>query len=327
MSCENRNGLCEIPVIDLSKLQPQVVLENKDYSQEESSVYMKVRRACEEWGCFQVINHGIGEDILQNVDSVWRELVRLPKHTKEKNVSSSLFYGYLGPDSLLPFYESLGIAGVPRPEAIQHFSDQIWPHGNPNFCKTLEDYTSEMKGLSKTLFKIILISAGLSKYYTSHFDTCDCLLRVNHYSKPSEEPSESFAMVAHTDYNCMTIINEDSMGGLEVLNKEGQWLPVKPMPNSFVVVIGDSFMAWSNRKFHNVRHRVIVDGWKARLSLLFVVLFHDELEISPPTELVDDEHPQAYRPYKYGEYRKFREGPGRLLDSPLDVFASISTQE
>eukprot|EP01018_Ginkgo_biloba_P035698 Gb_26940 [translate_table: standard] len=311
MSCENRNGLCEIdeiPVIDLSKLQPEVVFhENKDYSQEESSVYMKVRRACEEWACFQVINHGIGEDILQSVDSVCRELVRLPRHTKEKNVSASKFHGYLGPTPLLPFYESLGIAGVPFPEAIQNFSDQIWPHGNPNFCKTIEDYTFKMK----------------------------YVFRVNHYSKPCEEPSESLAFVAHTDSNCMTIINQDTMGGLEVVNKEGQWVPVKPLPNSFVVIIGDPLMAWSNGRFHNVKHRVIIDGWKTRLSFPFVVLFPNELEISPPPELVDDEHPQLYRTFKYGEYRKFREEEYREfeggeyveIDSPIDVFAGISTHE
>eukprot|EP01018_Ginkgo_biloba_P035679 Gb_26939 [translate_table: standard] len=337
MSCENRNGLCEsdeIPVIDLSQVQPQLVLEDKDYCQEESSVYMKVRRACEEWGCFQVINHGISEDLLQ-MDTVCREMFRLPQHTKEKNVSSSPSYGYLGPSPLLPFYESLGMAGVPHPEAIQHFSDQLWPHGNPNFCKTTEDYTSKMESLTKTLFKIVLIGAGLSKYYKSYFDNCNCLLRVNHYSKPSEEPTESLALAAHTDPMCMTIINQDSMGGLEVLSNEGQWVAAKPLPDSFVVVIGDSFMGWSNRKFHNVKHRVIIDGWKTRLSLAFAAIFPDELEINPPPELVDDEHPQLYRTFKYGEYRAFREGKyrefkertGTTIDSPLDIFAGISKNE
>eukprot|EP01018_Ginkgo_biloba_P035701 Gb_26942 [translate_table: standard] len=296
---------------------------------------MKVRRACEEWGCFQVINHGIGEDLLQNVDSVCRELVKLPQHTKEKNVSASPFYGYNGPSPLLPFHESLGIAGVPHPEAIQHFSDQIWPNGNPNFCKIIEDYTSNMERLTKTVFKIVLISAGLSKYYTSHFDNCKYVFRVNHYSKQCEEPSESLAFVAHTDSNCMTIINQDTMGGLEVVNKEGQWVPVKPLPNSFVVIIGDPLMAWSNGRFHNVKHRVIIDGWKTRISLPFIVGFPDELEISSPPELVDDEHPQLYRIFKHGEYKKFREGEygdvkgGEYveLDSPIDVFAGISRHQ
>eukprot|EP01018_Ginkgo_biloba_P035699 Gb_26943 [translate_table: standard] len=194
---------------------------------------------------------------------------------------------------------------------IQNFSDQIWPQGNPNFCKIIEDYISNMERLTKTVFKIVLISAGLSKYYTSHFDN------------------------SHTDANCMTIINQDSMGGLEVLSNEGQWVAAKPLPNSFVVIIGDPLMAWSNGRFHNVKHRVIIDGWKTRISLPFVVLFPNELEISPPPELVDDEHPQLYRIFKSAEYRKFREeeyreiegGEYLKLDSPIDVFARLSTHE
>lgn len=70
---------------------------------------------------------------------------------------------------------------------------------------------------------------------------CKYLVRGTKYKAPSMG-DYSMGLYAHTDKYLLTILAEEQVRGLEVLSKDGQWIPLSPSPNSFVVLVGDLFM-------------------------------------------------------------------------------------
>ncbi|GLJ47805.1 hypothetical protein SUGI_1009670 [Cryptomeria japonica] len=276
----------QVPVIDLSLLR--------------ESTYVEVRKACEEWGCFVVANHGVKEEIIDGMDSATRDAFALPKETRQKNAFPRRDFGYISDLPALPFYESLGVPGAPDRDAIQKFSDQLWPQGNSHICKIIQEYTSDVEELMIEIIKIIFRSFTISKYYESQFYA---LLRLNYYDIP---PNKTGGVSPHADHDFITILYQDKNGGLEVQNKYGRWAKVKFMPNSFIVLMGDCMKAWSNGRIWNCIHRVIMKECETpRVSLPYFYYFSDEVVINAPPELIDENHPRLYKPFKYPEFRAF----------------------
>ncbi|KAH9321343.1 hypothetical protein KI387_015982 [Taxus chinensis] len=287
-----------VPVIDFSLLNDRV----DDHNSTEKA-YIKLRKACEEWGCFHVVNHGIKEDIIHDMDSAVRDVL-FSKESVQKNILPKKELSYITSMPAMPYYKGLGILGADDPGEVQKFSDLLWPEGNPQMCKVIQSYTSGVTELTKNIIKAIMRSLGVSSYnyHTSGFRG---ILRINYYDIPANEIG---GMITHVDYNCITVMYEDDMGGLQVKNKEGMWVDVKPVPNSFIVILGDCFKAWSNGRTRNVTHRVIMEGsdsGKCRMALPYFYGFPLEGVVDAIPELVDDEHPRLYKPFTAGEYREF----------------------
>lgn len=312
----------DIPVFDFSHIQSEG-LEGKGLNQnDEKTLLSEFRRCCEDWGCFRLTNHGIPAPLIERVEILCRDVFKLPPETKQKNVSPTLYGGYITGGSVVPYYESLGIG--PDIEAIHEFSDLMWPQGNQNFCQVIREYVERQKELSDTIHKIILANLGVSNYYASHFQHCNSLFRMNEYQVSCDEASGSIGLLPHTDGCSVTILHEDEVGGLQVLSKAGNWVEVKPRPNSFIVFLGDTLQAWSNKRIRGGKHRVIVKGRQSRLSLALFRVFPDEMGIHAPAELVDNEYPRHYRAFHYQEYVASKATNGSKWEHPLDAYATSS---
>jgi isopenicillin N synthase-like dioxygenase len=108
---------------------------------------------------------------------------------------------------------------------------------------------------------------------------------------------------SHTDLQCFTLLWQDEVGGLQVLNKEDQWVRARPVPGTFVVNIGDFLMRMSNDKFkstvHRVFNRVTVDRYS--MPFFFGFNFNEKCAVLPTC--VDEENPAKYEPITCGEVR------------------------
>jgi isopenicillin N synthase-like dioxygenase len=102
------------------------------------------------------------------------------------------------------------------------------------------EYFEKKKELCDRIHKIILASLGVSNYYASHFERCNLWFRMNEYQVRCDEASGSISLPVHTDGGSITILHEDEVGGLQVSSKAGNWVDVKPTPNSFIVFLGDT---------------------------------------------------------------------------------------
>ncbi|MDT5064276.1 MAG: hypothetical protein QOK02_431, partial [Mycobacterium sp.] len=86
---------------------------------------------------------------------------------------------------------------------------------------------------------------------------------------------------AHTDYECFTLL-KPTAPGLEVLNGAGEWVDVPPVPDTFVVNIGDLLELWTNGAYVATSHRVRkVKEERYSFPLFFNVDYHTEVKPLP----------------------------------------------
>ncbi|XP_022015444.1 2-oxoglutarate-dependent dioxygenase DAO [Helianthus annuus] len=119
-------------------------------------------------------------------------------------------------------------------------------------------------------------------------------------------PFGSPGVQIHTDSGFLTILQYDEgVGGLEVMDTSGQFIPVEPWPDTLLVNLGDMATVWSNGRLCNVKHKVQCKEAKIRVSIASFLLGPRET-VEPRLELVDDDHPRWYVPTTYEDYRKLR---------------------
>jgi len=63
------------------------------------------------------------------------------------------------------------------------------------------------------------------------------VLLVNYYP-PCPQPELTMGIQKHSDIGLVTVLWQDSTSGLEIL-KDGDWIPVKPVEDAFVINMGD----------------------------------------------------------------------------------------
>ncbi|XXG84684.1 hypothetical protein AAC387_Pa10g2148 [Persea americana] len=291
-----------VPVIDL-----------EDFSLQSSK---KLLEACEALGCFRVVHHKIPLQLLSEMKSVARHLLDLPTETKRRNTDTIAGSGYMAPSPTNPLYEALGLYDVNSSEAVDAFCDQL--EATPHQRETIKSYASEMHQLAMDIAHKITKCLGIEG------DVCirwPMQFRINKYSF-TEESVGSLGVQLHTDSTFLTILQEDeSVGGLEVMNNNGGFIPVQPNPGSLLVNLGDIAKAWSNGRMCNVKHRVQCKEATTRVSIAVFLLGPKEKTMEAPPELVDADHPRLYLPFTYEDYRKRRVSGALHTGEALELYA------
>ncbi|CAK9185401.1 unnamed protein product [Ilex paraguariensis] len=279
----------QIPVINFSLVSPELDRGTKEWH----LLCEKVREACESYGYFE---------------------------TKKKNVNPNPFYAYAGQYATASLYESLGIEDASDPDSVRRFEELMWPQGNDFFSKTISSITQQMDELNRTTRTLILDAYGLGETLNSIMP-CTTLLRLTKYkASPNGEYMEG--ITAHTDKLLSALLCANQVFGLEVEAKDGQWIKLFPSPNSFIYMVGDPLMAWSNGRMHAANHRVMMEGYEDRYSLGAFPAPMEGTTIKPIKELVDEEHPQILEEFDYMEFIRFSLSKESLtMDSAGQAFA------
>eukprot|EP01018_Ginkgo_biloba_P040796 Gb_41136 [translate_table: standard] len=179
----------------------------------------------------------------------------------------------------------------------------LWPSDPPEYRQVVASYAEEVKLLAAKLMVAIMETLALpSQYLQNSFENGSQIMVLNCYP-PCPEPDLTLGIPPHSDYGCITILLEDAVGGLQVQH-EGEWIPVKPWPNSFVVNLGDHLEILSNGRYKSVMHRVVVNSDISRVSVATLMSLPFEAKISPAAELIDDEHPKMYSDTDFAAFLK-----------------------
>jgi isopenicillin N synthase-like dioxygenase len=82
---------------------------------------------------------------------------------------------------------------------------------------------------------------------------------------------------AHTDYGTLTVLRQDAVGGLQVLDLSDNWIGVDSVPGAFVINIGDLMARWTNDRWRSTLHRVVdpVDANAAKARRQSLVYFQN----------------------------------------------------
>ncbi|XP_010259688.1 PREDICTED: protein SRG1-like [Nelumbo nucifera] len=291
----------DIPVIDLSKL-----VQGGDDEAARREL-MKLAASCEEWGFFQVINHGIDKDLLERIEKVATDFFMLPLEEKQKYpMAPGTIQGYghafvFSEDQKLDWCNMLAL-GV-EPHYIRN--PKLWPTNPAKFSETLEMYSTKVRKLCQTLLRFIAMTLGLNQdTFNDMFGVSVQAVRMNYYP-PCSRPDLVLGLSPHSDGSALTVLQQGlgSSVGLQIL-KDNTWVPVQPVTNALVINIGDTMEVLTNGKYKSVEHRAVTHKEKDRLSIVTFYAPSYEIELGPLPELVDDNHPCLYRTYYHGEYNR-----------------------
>ena len=124
---------------------------------------------------------------------------------------------------------------------MAQFKGTMWSYGLPSLAReTCQEYAQEMVKLSFKLMELIALSLGLpAERFHGFFRDQTSFVRLNHY--PScPNPHIALGVGRHKDSGALTILVEDDVGGLEVKRKtDEEWVRVKPIPDAYIINIGD----------------------------------------------------------------------------------------
>ncbi|XP_020589758.1 uncharacterized protein LOC110031064 [Phalaenopsis equestris] len=276
-----------VPVIDLANFPTELE---------------KLSAAATKLGCFRVINHGIPLSLLADMKDTTRSLFQIPEDLKLRNVTQNLLEGGYVPLNYIPeipFFESFGIHDASSPADVHSFCSLS--NASPHQREIITDYFEKLHAVMMDIASRVAESQGLVGY---SFKEWPCHSRLNSYKFSSQDIGR-FGLPLHTDSSFMTVLqDDDSVQGLEILDTNGTFISIDPVPGTLCVIIGDVGKAWSNGRLQNVKHRVVCKKALPRITISLFLLAPKDDNIEAEPAFIDADHPKLYQNYIYSEYRK-----------------------
>lgn len=303
-----------IPLIDLSPLKSSSDVHAL------ASLASEIGEACENWGFFQVINHGVPLERREMIESASRKFFALPREDKRRVSRDELNpYGYYDTEytkNVRDWKELFDFtAQTPTIFPVSHEPDDKrlaelfnqWPKDPPELRQACEEHAKEMEKLAFKLLELIALSLGLKKdRLHGFFEEQTSRIRLNYYP-PCPVPHLTLGVGRHKDGGALTVLAQDDIGGLEVKRKsDGEWIFVKPIQNSYIINVGDIIQVWSNDKYESVEHRAVVNSEKPRFSIPYFFNPAHYTWVEPLEELISDQNQPRYKGYNWGKFRTTR---------------------
>ena len=252
-------------------------------------IVAEIRRACESVGFFYVVDHGVPHDAIDAIFAAARAFFALPQELRDAldvhrspNFRGYVPMGFKGsgvPQRLLEAFQIMNELGPDDPDvragSVMH-GPNVWPADGPGFSAdafraAMERYHDAVWRLSERVLSAFARALGQEPdYFRGYFTKPLTQLRLLHYPpQPAEAGAQG--VEAHTDPGALTILMQDSVGGLEARNRGGRWIAAPPIPYSFVINIGDMMQRWTNGRFVSTPHRVANRTGQGRFSIPFFV--------------------------------------------------------
>lgn len=284
-----------IPVIDLGRL-----LDPQTSEQEAAGL----KFACEEWGFFQVKNHGIPDTVLENMRSDLESFFRLPLDEKNK-------FGQLPGD-----LQGYGQAFVESEHQRLDWCDRLylvsqpphdrdmrpWPTTPVTFRASIESYSSELTRVTHSLMEIIArnLDIHLDRIKETYVSQA---LRMTYYPSCPVAHDKVLGISPHSDVSTLTLVWElNLVEGLQI-KREDAWVPIKPHPKALVVNVGDFLEILTNGKYQSIEHRVTVNAHKERMSISAFHLPKFDTSVGPLSGLVKEDE-KKYKTLRVDEVAK-----------------------
>ncbi|KAI3773010.1 hypothetical protein L6452_04207 [Arctium lappa] len=284
-----------LPVIDLTTT----------LSHDRQDAVQQILEACQDFGFFQVINHGIDDDLVSDTMRVVKEFFDMPNEDKagvyseDSSKKCRLYtstYDYENEEIHL-WRDNLRHHCHPIDDFIH-----LWPEKPARYRDVVGKYSLEMGKLSSRILEIICEGLGLGHGYFGIGVTRAQLFSANHYP-PCPSPSLALGLPKHCDANLITFLLQDEIYGLQVY-RNGEWVGVEPIPNAFVVILGHQAQVISNGKLTSPEHRAITNSTDNRTSIVYSINPMPDSLIEPAKVLINDSNPPVYRAFQFKEFLK-----------------------
>ncbi|KAG6785203.1 hypothetical protein POTOM_010930 [Populus tomentosa] len=290
----------EFPVINMEKLN----------GEERAATMEKIRDACENWGFFELLNHGIAHEFLDTVERMAKEHYKKGMEQRFKElVASKALVGVQTEIKDMDWESTFHLRHLPTSNIAEI------PDLDDEYRKVMKEFALKLEKLAEELLDLLCENLGLEKGYlkrafcgssgSPNFGT-----KVSNYP-PCPKPDLVKGLRAHTDAGGIILLfQDDKVSGLQLL-KDGQWIDVPPMRHSIVVNLGDQLEVITNGKYKSVEHRVIAQTDGTRMSIASFYNPGNDAVIYPAPALVEkeaEEKKQLYPKFVFDDYMKLYAG-------------------
>ncbi|KAE9601522.1 hypothetical protein Lal_00040686 [Lupinus albus] len=300
-----------------------------DLKAEKSVVKKLIVKACEEYGFFKVINHGITHETIAKMEESSFDFFAKPV-TQKKQASPAYGCKNIGFNGDIGEVEYLMLNATTP--SITHLSDTI----SNDFRCSVSAYREAVKKLACEILEVMAEGLGVPdrSFFSrliNHIDS-DSILRLNHYppiinNNKDRDKSSSYNYTKigfgeHSDPQILTILRSNDVGGLQISPEDGVWIPVTPDPSAFCVNVGDVLQVMTNGRFVSVRHRAMTNSYKSRMSMVYFGAPPLNACIVAPPVLVTPQRPSLFRPFTWADYKKATYSL-KLGDTRINLFRTI----
>ena len=261
------------------------------------------------YGFAVISDHGVTQGRIDAALAATKAFFALPDEVKRKYklpVSGARGYTPFGVETAkgethhdLKEFWHVGRDLPPNHPYRNHMADNVWPDAEvAEFHETVGWLYAALDAMGLKMLEAIAVYLGLDRrFFVPTVDFGNSVLRLLHYPPVAFDGPEIRA-AAHEDINVITLLLGAEEAGLEVLDRDGRWLPINPPPGSLVCNIGDMLQRLTNHRLPSTSHRVVNPAPERRgvprYSTPFFLHFNSDYEIVTLPNCVDAAHPDRY---------------------------------
>ena len=307
----NNTLYSEVPSLDLANFTSGDAATKSKFVNDLGHAYQNI-------GFVAIKNHGLSDDLTKQLYESVQKFFMLPDEVKlryeKKELAGQRGYISKGREKakgrntgdLKEFYH----VGQPTENKLDEYPENIWPEEVPEFeALTLEAFkTLQEAGIQ--MLRAIALHLGLDElYFDDKVRQGNSILRQIHYfpiENPDEIPADAVRAAEHGDIYLITLLMWASADGLQVLRRDGTWIPITALPDQIVVNVGDMLDRLTNHKLKSTIHRVVNPPREkmgtSRFSIPFFMHPISSMDLTCLDSCVDADHPKQYEDVTAGEF-------------------------
>lgn len=304
----------EIPSLDLADFT------NGDQSH-RSKFVENLGQAYNQIGFVAIKNHFLTDQLSEQLYKAVKSFFDLDDVIKQKyelpNLAGQRGYVSKGKEhakgsntgDLKEFYH-IGQVVVDNDPIQNEYPDNIWPYEVPEFKEVGLEVYRKLEQTGCEMLKAIALYLNLPEdYFSEKVKNGNSILRPIHYF-PIDNPDQilptAVRAAEHGDINLITLLMGASADGLQVLRRDGKWIPITALPNQLVINVGDMLERLSNGKLKSTIHRVVNPPKHLmrtpRYSIPFFMHPRSDMSLAALPNCIDDTHPKQWEDITAGEF-------------------------
>ncbi len=307
----------EIPSLDLADF-------TSGNPEQKSAFVKKLGEAYQNIGFVAIKNHGLSKDLQNRLYGSIKSFFALPDEIKKNYEKPEIGYqrGYTGKGKehakgrntgdLKEFYHvGQELSHIPDNDPVKNeYPENLWPSEILGFQKDAVEAFQTLENAGKAMLQAIALKLELPEnYFEDKVAHGNSILRQIHYfpiENPDEVPADAVRAAEHGDINLITLLMGASADGLQVLRKDGKWIPITALPDQLVVNVGDMLERLTNKKLKSTIHRVVNPPRElmntSRFSIPFFMHPRSEMDLTCLESCIDEHHPKQFADATAGEF-------------------------
>lgn len=269
-----------------------------------------------ETGFIILEGHGVDPKLIDKNYELWQEFYGLDVETKKKYEGiNGGQRGYTGfgkehaknrtVGDLKEFYHIGQELPVGHPLSST-YSTNVWPEEMPELKKYALAFYYELERVARNMLEALALNLDLRQnFFADMIKDGNSILRTIHYP-PLDETMDPNAIRAaeHEDINLITLLVESTASGLELLTRDGEWMPVKAKKGQIIVDAGDMLSRISNEVIPATTHRVVNPEGEnsSRFSMPFFVHPYSNCLLETIPACISEDNPEKYPAITAGDF-------------------------